>query len=161
MRALRFIVESMGEMPGRKSLVFFSDSLPIEEQDFTSTFSPSEESVGAASLISADNRNFGAMLYRIAEKAIRSSVVIYTIDAGGLQYTGLTAADNLSNVAIPEFKDRANQVMRTRALQIQQTDDRFGAPFDGSGMTDMGTPRAKLPPLKRTPARITRPASGT
>ncbi len=120
MRALRFIVESMGEMPGRKSLVFFSDSLPIEEQDFTSTFSPSEESVGAASLISADNRNFGAMLYRIAEKAIRSSVVIYTIDAGGLQYTGLTAADNLSNVAIPEFKDRANQVMRTRALQIQQ-----------------------------------------
>jgi len=60
------------------------------------------------------------MLYRIAEKAIRSSVVIYTIDAGGLRYTGLTAADNLSNVAIPEFKDRANQVMRTRALQIQQ-----------------------------------------
>jgi len=35
------------------------------------------------------------MLRRIAEKAIRSSVVIYSVDTQGLQYTGGTAADSI------------------------------------------------------------------
>jgi hypothetical protein len=35
LRALRFIVDAMSEIPGRKSMVVFSDSVPREEQDFT------------------------------------------------------------------------------------------------------------------------------
>ena len=35
------------------------------------------------------------MLRRLAEKAIRSSVVIYSVDTQGLQYTGGTAADSI------------------------------------------------------------------
>jgi VWFA-related protein len=35
LQTLRFVVEAMGEMPGRKSMVVFSDSLPEEDQDFT------------------------------------------------------------------------------------------------------------------------------
>src|ERR1051325_4005016 len=37
--------------------------------------------------------NYYPYLQKIAEKAIRSSVVIYSVDTQGLQYTGLTAAD--------------------------------------------------------------------
>src|SRR6185436_5448417 len=40
--------------------------------------------------------SYAAMLNRIAEKAIRASVVIYSIDTQGLQYTGITAADHLA-----------------------------------------------------------------
>src|SRR5689334_6359776 len=32
-RALRFILDSMSYLPGRKSMVFLSDSLPVEDQD--------------------------------------------------------------------------------------------------------------------------------
>lgn len=117
MRALRFIVEAMGEIPGRKSMIVFSDSLPREEQDFTSSFAQRQEPVGATSLISPDNRDFNSLLYKIAEKAIRSSVVIYAVDAGGLQYTGLTAADNLSNISSRTVN---NSTMQSRSLLIQQ-----------------------------------------
>ena len=117
MRAVRFIVEAMGEIPGRKSMIVFSDSLPREEQDFTSAFAQRQEPVGAASLISPDNRDFSSLLYKIAEKAIRSSVVIYAVDAGGLQYTGLTAADNLSNRSLPTVN---NSTLQSRSLLIQQ-----------------------------------------
>jgi hypothetical protein len=37
------------------------------------------------------------MLQRIAEKAVRSSVVIYSVDTQGLQYTGPTAADSFGS----------------------------------------------------------------
>ena len=117
MRSLRFIVDAMGEIPGRKSLVFFSDSLPREEQDFTSTFAPPDEEAGPPSSISVDNRNFGAMLYKIAEKAIRSSVVIYSVDTSGLQYTGLTAADSLSTNTAPYSNGAINSAMTRRAQQ--------------------------------------------
>ncbi len=117
MRALRFIVEAMGEIPGRKSMIVFSDSLPREEQDFTSAFAQRQEPVGATSLISPDNRDFNSLLYKIAEKAIRSSVVIYAVDAGGLQYTGLTAADNLSNISSRTVN---NSTLQSRSLLIQQ-----------------------------------------
>ena len=117
MRSLRFIVDAMGEIPGRKSLVFFSDSLPREEQDFASTFAPGDEQIGVPSNISVDNRNFGSMLYKIAEKAIRSSVVIYSVDTSGLQYTGLTAADSLSTITSPNSNNAINAAMRQRANQ--------------------------------------------
>jgi len=120
MRALRFIVESMGELPGRKSLVIFSDSLPREEQDFTQGLGIVQEQVGVPSTISPDNRSFLSLLQRIAERAIRSSVVIYAVDAGGLPFTGLTAADNLSNVSSPVFNNRVNNVLSSRSQMIQQ-----------------------------------------
>jgi VWFA-related protein len=117
MRALRFIVTAMGEMPGRKSMVVFSDSLPREEQDFTQNLP--EDSFVNSGPGSPDNRSFNSLLQRIAEKAIRSSVVIYAVEAGGLQYTGLTAADNLSGTSARQMNDRINNILTSRSQTIQ------------------------------------------
>ena len=100
-RALRFILEGMGELPGRKSLVLFSDDLPIETQD-ENQFRVGDPVFGRSISDSSDDRSLTefpdardmrAFLQRIAEKAIRSSVVIYSVDTQGLQVLGPTAAD--------------------------------------------------------------------
>jgi VWFA-related protein len=79
--ALRFIVEGMSELPGRKSVIMFSDGFRIFEQDehgFTQSGTVAE------------------FLKRLVDDANRSSVVFYTVDARGLVYTGPTAADQLT-----------------------------------------------------------------
>jgi VWFA-related protein len=108
-KALRFIVDSMGYLPGRKSMVFMSDSLPVEDQDDLNFgairsgggdglkgggISPAVAPAGDDSYLGFnDVRNYSAALQKIAEKAIRSSVVIYSVDTQGLLTTSLTAAD--------------------------------------------------------------------
>ena len=104
-RALRFIIDGLGQLPGRKSMVLMSDDLPRETQeigvadmdslgDRSAPGIPNEPSLN--SLNPFGNRvDFSLMLRRIAEKAIRSSVVIYSVDTQGLQYTGGTAADSI------------------------------------------------------------------
>ncbi|HEX7771785.1 MAG TPA: VWA domain-containing protein [Pyrinomonadaceae bacterium] len=92
LKALGFIVDSMGYLPGRKSLVLLSDSMPAETQEFggpLSTGMAQNErlTVGPTSTSVTD------VLQRVAERAIRSSVVIYSVDTMGLVYTGPTAAD--------------------------------------------------------------------
>ena len=119
LRVLRFIVDALAEIPGRKSMVVFSDSMPREEQDITEGLGRFEDR-GAPLTVSADNRNFGFLLNRIAEKAIRSSVVIYGIDAGGLQYTGLTAADNIRASSPQQLNQIINNTMSSRSMLIQQ-----------------------------------------
>ncbi len=88
LRALKFIVEGMRDLPGRKSLVLFSDQLPVETQE------PATNAPGGDS---ADLRtDYTGQLKKVAELAIRSSVVIYAVDTRGLAYTGLTAADKIT-----------------------------------------------------------------
>jgi VWFA-related protein len=117
LRALRFIVDAMAEIPGRKSMIIFSDSMPREEQDFTSNVPDVE--VANTITAPADNRNFSFLLSRIAEKAIRSSLVIYAVEASGLVYTGLTAADNLSNISSRQMNARMSSIMSQRSQSIQ------------------------------------------
>jgi VWFA-related protein len=85
--SLRFILDAMTDLPGRKSMMVLSDSMPIEDQ-------ASEFNGIAWNTIDSYNRL--AALRRIAEMAIRRSVVIYSIDTQGLQPTGITAADRFS-----------------------------------------------------------------
>ena len=85
--ALRFIIDAMGQLPGRKSMVVLSDSMPGENQD--------PEYLNDFGMRNPYRLNYTAMLQKIAEKAIRNSVVIYSVDTQGLQYTGLTAADSV------------------------------------------------------------------
>jgi VWFA-related protein len=89
LRALRFVLDAMGRLPGRKSVVLMSDDMPVRrEQNGT---------VGAEQvLVGGDVRNYGDWLQRITETAIRSSVVIYSVDTQGLQVTGITAADSVT-----------------------------------------------------------------
>ena len=101
--AFRFVLKGMHDLPGRKSLVVFSDSLPIQQQEpgpynlgGRSGNSGNAGIVAQATGVGYSNTlSYAALLQRVAEVAIRSSVVIYAVDTRGFQYTGLTAADRL------------------------------------------------------------------
>ncbi len=100
LKSLRFIVDAMGYLPGRKSMVLMSDSIPRESQDEFLMDQGVQEGAGGSNDDDVsqppDSTNYLASLQKIAEKAIRSSVVIYSVDTQGLQYTGPTAADAIS-----------------------------------------------------------------
>ncbi len=133
LNALRFIVDSMGYLPGRKSMVFMSDSMPVEDQDQLNSLngirsggSASSRDGGPATTPMAapggeepsdsafsDSRSYSAALRKVAEKAIRSSVVIYSVDTSGLQTIGLTAADRFYGDG-PQFQRVLND--RSRLL---------------------------------------------
>lgn len=88
LRGLRFILNAMGRLPGRKAMVLMSDDIPIRKEE------PGAEGADSV-MLGGDVRNYGGWLQRITETAIRSSVVIYSVDTQGLQYTGITARDAL------------------------------------------------------------------
>ncbi len=79
--ALDYVVRGMSELPGRKSIVLFSDGFELTNID-AQGFS--------------DNSPLVDPLRRLIEQANRASVVVYAMDPRGLVYTGLTAADNAS-----------------------------------------------------------------
>ena len=101
LKSLRFIVDALGYLPGRKSMVLLSDSVPREDQD---EYIEQQSVLKEAGIVKNEDDisvgrysiNYSDQLQKIAEKAIRSSVVIYSVDTQGLQYTGLTAADAMT-----------------------------------------------------------------
>jgi VWFA-related protein len=116
-KALKFILKGMGELPGRKSMVLFSDFIPIEDQE-SQLFGPNQTEAGSQSdpdAVVSDRLDYYGQLQRLAEIAIRSSVVIYSVDTRGLQYTGLTAADRLNSSA-REMPASINNAMRSRSM---------------------------------------------
>lgn len=106
-RALRFILRGMSDLPGRKSMMVVSDSLPIEQQEVSLQNSGLNRDVKAAGLngnvkgtesnnIYPQTTSYADGLNRLAEIAIRSSVVMYSIASHGLQTVGPHAADEIS-----------------------------------------------------------------
>lgn len=87
-RAVHLVLDAMANLPGRKSLIMMSDDMPIYISD--TPFSGSDYSA-----VGQNVQSYSSALRKIAEKAIRASVVIYAVDTQGLQYTGLTAADSV------------------------------------------------------------------
>jgi VWFA-related protein len=75
--ALHFVVRALRDLPGRKSVVLFSEGLRIYNR---------EQSV----------LRVRDAVRNLTDLASRSSAVIYTMDARGLQPLTMTAADNLS-----------------------------------------------------------------
>lgn len=110
--SVRAIVEAMGELPGRKSLVLMSDSVPIQNQELE----PYEyEGVRGGA---GDDWVYRRGLNKIAEQAIRNSVVIYSVDTQGLQVLGPTAADSFSGdirAAGPQMQN----LLATRSRLLQ------------------------------------------
>ena len=77
--AISYVIKGLKDLPGRKGILLVSDGFRIY----------SKEDPG---------RNFQARerLFRLVDQANRASVVIYTMNATGLQTLSLTAADDLS-----------------------------------------------------------------
>jgi VWFA-related protein len=79
--ALRYIVNGMESLPGRKSVMLFSDGMKIFSGDTQSGSYTASRTL--------------AFLKSLVAEANRKSVVFYPLDARGLVYTGFTAADQL------------------------------------------------------------------
>lgn len=124
LNALHFILKGMSYLPGRKSMVVFSDVLPIEDQE-SNLFGQSRlraqvqsesESQGQETPAFPDSGiGYYGQLQRIAELAIRSSVVIYSVDTRGLQTTGLTAADRLTSTTQAGLNNEISSLIRSRS----------------------------------------------
>lgn len=106
--ALKYIVANMGELPGRKSVILFSDGFQI--------FPGVRNQVASARLLADERGNTlppSAVDGYIAARTLdflkelisianREAVVFYTIDARGLETTSMTAADKFVD---PTFLD--------------------------------------------------------
>jgi hypothetical protein len=99
-----------------------SDSTPMETQE-------PQLSISDSIAVGPNQTSYQGALRKIAEKAIRSSVVIYSVDTQGLQYTGITAADPVGTVprAIPgaphlsqQAPPQTNAVISSRSRLLTQ-----------------------------------------
>jgi VWFA-related protein len=90
--ALNFIVRGMRELPGRKSVVVFSDGFEVLNR---------RDPAGGSLVLDS--------LRHLVDLANRASVVIYTVDARGLQTLGLTAADSTAGRTGQEVIDELNR----------------------------------------------------
>jgi VWFA-related protein len=100
MGAVQYIVEGLKELPGRKSVVLFSEHLKINYQD-------------------GQSQRVMDSIKRLTDSANRASVVIYTIDPRGLQYTGITAADDVRG----RTPEQISNVSMERSQQIWDSQD--------------------------------------
>lgn len=100
--AVNYVVRGLRELPGRKSVILFSDGIRLffrERNDI--------------------NQRIYDSLRRLTDLANRASVVIYTMDARGLQTLGLTAADDTSVVTANDVQEKLNE-RRDQFLDSQE-----------------------------------------
>jgi len=102
--ALSYVVRGMRELPGRKSILLLSDGFKLVEREAP------DRTMGLQRLSNVDRTMQG--LQMLIDQASRASVVIYTMNATGLQTLGLTAADDTSDRSPAEL----NQALDERRL---------------------------------------------
>lgn len=84
--ALNLVVRGARDLPGRKAIIFVSEGFRLMVS----------ESTGTDTAKQPDSR-LRIALDRVIDQATRAGVVIYSLDARGLQTAGLQAADNLKS----------------------------------------------------------------
>ena len=107
--ALGYVVKGLRDLPGRKSLVLFSESMRLTFLDGPGIVGTS----GTTNMTREDN------LRKLADEANRSSVVIYSIDPRGPTFTGLTAADGAGG----RTSDQLSEVVGNRSQEFIQSQD--------------------------------------
>jgi VWFA-related protein len=100
--AISYVVKGLKELPGRKGILLVSDGFRIyKADDPTSNYQALER------------------LRRLIDQANRASVVIYTMNATGLQTLQFTAADDLSGRNTQQLED-ALSARRNTAFETQE-----------------------------------------
>ena len=118
--ALNYVVRGLRELPGRKSVILFSDGFAIYNRpSLTASSIRNGNTSFNSSELQGPTRVYDA-LRRLTDLANRASVVIYTMDARGLQVLGLTAADNTAGMTASELDD-----------QLQDRRDQFNSTQEG------------------------------
>lgn len=124
---LKFIVQGLKNLPGRKSMVVFSgvfpafDSSGIGSSELSAingnAVNPGSRTARIGAINSVNNSPITDAINSLIETANRSSVVCYTVDARGLQPTlSLSAADDFSpssTIGTNGSNDVERQVQRT------------------------------------------------
>lgn len=100
--AVSYVVRGLRDLPGRKSILLISDGFRIYSSD-------------------DPTRNFRTLqkLQRLIDEAGRASVVIYTMNATGLQTLGVNAADDLSGRDMQQLEDAMSN-RRNAAFETQE-----------------------------------------
>lgn len=100
--AISYVVKGLKELPGRKSILLISDGFRIYNLD-------------------DPTRNYLARegLRRLIDEAGRASVVIYTMNATGLQTLGLTAADSTGDRSADDVEQQLTN-RRNAAFETQE-----------------------------------------
>ncbi len=141
--SLNFIIRGMRELPGRKSLLLFSDGFVLTSGSGT------DKGLGR------QNRVFESMRV-LADLANRSSVIIYTLDPRGLvNPLGLTAEDNLwdPKFTVGDFgpggdpltatlEDRNNQLQESQASLRYLAEETGGVTFTNQNNLGRGLRQA-------------------
>jgi VWFA-related protein len=112
--SLKYIVTGMRELPGRKSVILFSDGFKMFETD---------------DMGFQDSGRVMDFMLQLVDLANRSSVVFYTVDARGLANTGFTAADNISDTG----PDAMNRAASGRRDELHDTQDGLSFLADETG----------------------------
>ena len=102
--AVNYVVRGMADLPGRKSVMLLSDGFKLFTKD-------------AGGFVDSDR--VLDSLRRLIDQANRASVVVYTMDARGLQTTGITAADNTSGRSAEQIQQAASD----RNAELRDTQD--------------------------------------
>jgi VWFA-related protein len=100
--AVSYVVRGMRELPGRKSVLLISDGFRIYSRN-------------------NPDRNYRALLAlrRLIDQANRATVVIYTMNAAGLQTLGFSAADSTSGMTSEQMEQQLSD-RRNAAFESQE-----------------------------------------
>jgi VWFA-related protein len=101
--AVNYVVRGMQDLPGRKSILLLSDGFKLFSED---------------ALGFRESGRVMDSLRRLVDMANRASVVVYTMDARGLETTGLTAADNTAGRSPAEVEQELDR-RRQRLFDTQ------------------------------------------
>ena len=116
--AVNYIIRGMRDLPGRKSIMLLSDGFRL----FSTTSGGFKESSRVLQ-----------SLRQLVDLANRSSVVVYTMDARGLQTVGFTAQDDtgaLSAEAVEQrLTDRRNELFDTQEGLVYLARETGGFPI--------------------------------
>ena len=98
--AINYVVQGLKGLPGRKSILLVSDGFRIFGTENLREYPGKTQS-----------KEYMAMerVRRLVDQANRASVVIYTMNATGLQYYGLNAADSTYGRTADEVRDELNK----------------------------------------------------
>jgi VWFA-related protein len=111
--ALQFIVKGVGDLPGRKAVILFSDGFSLTAKN---------DSGGIET-----NGRIIDPLRRLIDDANRAGVVINSIDAKGLEYYGESAADSFTSVP---FRNVGQAMQQNLSRQFNRMlDDQGGLAY--------------------------------
>lgn len=112
--AIQYVIDGLRDMPGRKSLVLFSENLQLHDLEPGLLAPPMSGGGGPTVFVEQITQG----MHRLVDAANRASVVIYTIDPRGVQVLSPGAGDRMGRGASKGSADPIGAVMMDRQDQM-------------------------------------------